>query len=410
MTVPVQSFRESLARAGVAAGAPLGIAVSGGSDSLALLHLALDVGYDVSAVTVDHGLRVEAAAEARVVAEHCRELGVPHRVLRWQRTVTTGNLQDQARRARYDLLRDWARDAGLVHVALGHTADDQAETILMRMARGSGLDGLSGMVERGDDGAVTWLRPLLGVERSALRRFLEDRGVSWIDDPSNEDARFDRIKARRALAALAPLGLDARKFGTMAANLSAVRRDLDLRARAAFEAAGQEESGDLVFRFPEFRQAALGPEVLRRSFVAALRWVSGADYPPRADALAELIAALRTGETRTLHGCLVSSGKTVRFTREFNAVRNVVGLTDAPWDGRWVLTGPHDPELEIRALGSSIAETPWRETGLPRASVLASPAVFRGETLIAAPVAGLANGWTAEATGRGNFGEFLFWR
>ncbi|WP_114967069.1 tRNA lysidine(34) synthetase TilS, partial [Alkalilacustris brevis] len=183
----------------------LGVAVSGGGDSVALLLLVADWaaarGVRLRAVTVDHGLREGAAQEAEAVARLCAELGIGHDILRWQGWDGQGNLQDAARRARQGLIAGWARDHGLAAVALGHTRDDQAETVLMRLARGAGVDGLSGMAPLRLAVGLAWLRPLLDVGRAELRALLRARGVPWAEDPSNEDARFQRVRARRALEA-----------------------------------------------------------------------------------------------------------------------------------------------------------------------------------------------------------------
>ncbi|MGR3514306.1 MAG: tRNA lysidine(34) synthetase TilS [Paracoccaceae bacterium] len=410
MSGDVRQLHEVAANLGIPKDQIVGVAVSGGSDSLAMLHLFHAQGWSLEAATVDHGLRPEAADEAAYVAAVCAALGVPHETLRVDLSDVSGNLQDQSRRARYAALRAWAGERGIRNVALGHTLDDQAETFLMRLARGSGIDGLSGMRSFIADGGVTWQRPFLCVRRVALRDYLRSMEIAWIEDPSNDDDRFDRVKMRKALQVIEPLGVTPERISDVIRNLSHVRLDLDVRARDAFDAHGVEEQGDVIFRFPGFREATGGLEVLRRSFASALRWVSGADYPPRSDALVDLIEALRRGETRTLHGCVITSGREARIMREYNAVKDLACPTDQLWDGRWTLVGPHDPTLEIRALGEAVKDTPWRDTGLPRQSLLASPAIWRGEVLIAAPVAGLPNGWTAEATGRGKFTDFLISR
>ncbi|MEQ8920766.1 MAG: tRNA lysidine(34) synthetase TilS [Roseovarius confluentis] len=403
--------RDFAPSSGTSGNAVTGVAVSGGSDSMAMLHLLAEEGLPLAVVTVDHGLRPESRAEAEFVRERCAALGVPHSILTWKGAEATGNLQDQARRARYALMETWAGQRGIDVIALGHTLDDQSETFLMRLARGSGIDGLCGMESRRVTQGVTWARPFLTVRRDELRGYLERRDLPWIDDPSNEDDRFDRVKARRAMACLEPLGVTPERLFDVMSNLADVRLDLDIRAKAAFDAAGEEQGGDVIFRFPAFREAALGPEVLRRSFVAALRWVSGAEYPPRAEALADLVAGLRKDETRTLHGCLATPGRAVRIAREFNAVKDLRCPTDQMWDGRWKLDGSHAPDLEIRALGEAVKDCPdWRDTGMPRTSLIASPAVWRGAELVAAPLAGLGNGWTASATGRGSFTQFLLSR
>ncbi|GGD45617.1 tRNA lysidine(34) synthetase TilS [Sinisalibacter lacisalsi] len=382
----------------------LGIAVSGGGDSMALLHLlsacAREHGVPVLAATVDHGLRPEAGEEAAFVAETCAALGIGHESLRWDGWTGSGNLQAEARAARYRLLADWAGRNRLDRVALGHTMDDVAETFLMRLGREAGVDGLAAMepvFER--DGARFW-RPALGLGREALRGFLTRHGLGWRDDPSNEDTGFDRVKARKVLSALAPLGIGAETLGNVAANLAAARRAL---GRCAGETAGHiarvDAAGDVVFDRAGF--LAADPEIRRRLLARAIVWVSGADYPPRREALAGLEAAIGDGRTQTLHGCLVSSaGHDLRLGREYAAVRHTVAPTGARWDGRWRLTGPRgaaEDGLEIRALGAALKDCPgWRDAGLARAALMATPALWRGETLVAAPVAGLGAGISAE--------------
>jgi tRNA(Ile)-lysidine synthase len=195
----------------------LGVAVSGGGDSTALLVIAARWaharGHAISAATVDHGLRAGSAAEAAGVAALCARLGIPHETLRAGNLRDAGgNLAAAARDARFALLGGWARAQGLSAVLLGHTMDDQAETVLMRLARGSGAEGLSAMQAVLERAGVVWLRPLLGARRAALREVLRAEGISWVEDPSNEDAQYDRVKARQALAALAPQGIDVERW------------------------------------------------------------------------------------------------------------------------------------------------------------------------------------------------------
>lgn len=410
MTETFRRLRECAHDFGIKRDETAGVAVSGGSDSLAMLCLLHEKGWSLEAATVDHGLRSEAAAEAAFVAAFCAARGIRHDTLKVDLSGMTGNLQDNARRARYAALKTWAATRGIKHVALGHTLDDQAETFLMRVARGAGLDGLSGMRSHAADGDITWLRPFLTVRRSELRGYLRDRGVAWIDDPSNEDERFERVRMRKALHILEPLGVTPEQIWDVAFNLRQVRMELDFRAREAFLTSCEETNGDLVFPSGSLKASELGHETRRRMINSALLWVSGADYPPRRESALSLSIAIGEGETHTLHGCIVTSGEEVRFTREFNAVKDLRGPTDALWDGRWALDGPHAPDLEVRALGVAVKGTPWRETGMPRQSLLASPAVWRGDALVAAPVAGFSNGWTAEATGRGKFTDFLISR
>lgn len=411
---PEQAVAQDLAPLICDPGLPprIGIAVSGGGDSVALLHLAHGWGRShglvVQAATVDHGLRAASASEASGVARLCETLGIAHVTLRWTGWDGRGNVQAAARAARKRLLTDWADAQGLTAVLLGHTADDQAETFLMRLARGSGVDGLSGMSAQ--DGL--FLRPLLGVSRAALRGWLSARGLPWVDDPTNDDARFDRIKARQMLETLAPLGLTVARLNDTAAHMARARGTL--RHAAADWAARfvQTDGGDLVFA-PE--ALALGnSDVEARVFAAAVQWIGGAGYRPRYDALLGAADALRRGETRTLGGVMMipHGGKGARFMREASAAQGPVAALDGGvtvWDGRWHVrqaTPSEDwiaPEAglgpwQIAALGEAGLALckGWRATGFSRASLLASPAVWQAGALIAAPLAGLEGGWRAE--------------
>ncbi|MEJ1992240.1 MAG: tRNA lysidine(34) synthetase TilS [Maritimibacter sp.] len=378
------------------------MAVSGGGDSMALLLLLADCarerGVRLEAATVDHGLRAEAAEEAAFVAATCRDLGITHEILRWESWGEQGNLQAEARRARYRLLGDWAQRRGITTLAVAHTRDDQAETFLMRLGRRSGVDGLAAMGEvvslpgaQGGDPDL-W-RPLLAIGRGELRDYLRARGQGWCEDPSNEDLRYDRVKARGALAGLADLGIDAEALAVVADNIADARAALDHASAGYLRDLARVEAGDVIF--------AVGfdylPYVFRRRVLArALNFVAPSDYGSRR---AEIEAALSGGAgARTLQGCLLTrlNDGSLRIAREYAAVKALCGPPDALWDRRWQLSGP-DHDVEIRALGEAVKNCPdWRETGIPRASLMATPAVWRGTEMIAAPLAGWANGWSAK--------------
>ncbi|WP_457648109.1 tRNA lysidine(34) synthetase TilS [Profundibacter sp.] len=380
----------------------IGIAVSGGSDSTALLHLmhqwAGGAGVTLHAVTVDHGLRDAAAGEAKSVARMCAGLGIDHSTLHWTDWDGKGNLQDQARRARYRLIAGWARERGIEMIALGHTVEDQAETFLMRLARGSGVDGLSGMATRRKSDGVTWVRPVLLQRRQDLRDYLQRHGIGWIDDPTNEDERFDRVKIRKAMQVLADLGLDAERLAGTAQDLQIARIALEHQTKEAAERIATVENGDVVLDRAQYRR--LPKEISARLFSHALCRVSSAEYRPRRMALIDAEYSADIGKASTLHGCLITANKDeIRITREHQAVKDTVCPTDEIWDNRWLLIGPHETGLELRALGAAgLAECPdWRETGMLRTSLLATPAVWKKDSLIAAPLAGLGNGWRTKA-------------
>ncbi len=378
--------------------AALGLAVSGGGDSMALMHLVAGWARArrcrVAVATVDHRLRPEAADEARLVAQAARALGLPHRILEWQDAPGQGNLQDAARRARQDLLAGWARAEGLDAVALGHTADDQAETFLMRLARGSGVDGLAPMRADWRAGGIRWLRPLLAVPRTDLRAWLEARGLIWAEDPSNEDASFARVRARRALAQLAPLGIDRDGLNATAERLGRAREVLQGAAVQAARAYCRTDSGDVVIGAGA---RDLPQETFTRLVAGALIWVASAPYRPRYQALVGALDEVARGRSRNLAGCLlIGEQGGIRICREYQSVKGCHAPPGALWDRRWRLTGP-EPRASIAPLGEAIRSCPdWRETGRPRAALMADPAVFLDGALIAAPLAGRPGGWSAE--------------
>jgi len=398
---------EALERVFPAPPAALGVAVSGGGDSVALLVLMRDWaaarGVRLAAATVDHGLREAAAAEAAAVAGLCARLGLAHATLRWDRAgahADCGNLMQAARRARQRLLGAWAAEAGLAAVALGHTREDQAETVLMRLARGAGVDGLSAMAPARRLGGTLWLRPLLSVPRAALRAELRARGLGWAEDPANADDRFLRARTRKALAALAPLGIDAAGLAAVAGRMASARRVLAEAAREAAARLVRLEGGDLLIEAAGW--AALAAETQARLTGGCLAWLGAAEHPPRRAALERLMARAAAGQGGTLHGVrLTHASGRLRLSRELRAVRGLEAAPGALWDGRWRLIAPAGAAtagLRIAVLGpEGLAACPdWRATGLPRASLMASPAVWAGPTLVAAPLAGLTEGWRAE--------------
>lgn len=377
----------------------LGVAVSGGGDSLALMLCAQlwaqHRGIRCHAVTVDHGLRADATAEAQTVARIAAERGIAHDILAWRGWDGRGNVQDHARSARYDLISGWAHDHGISHVALGHTADDQAETLLMRLARGAGVDGLSAIPPRRLVGGVAFLRPLLGIARDDLRAWLHGQGQGWIDDPSNDDPRFDRIKARQALDVLAPMGLGRDALVTVAENMAMARKALNWFTYTAARDLMSVQAGDVVFDKPGFR--ALPDEIQRRLLAQALCWISGHAYPPRRRPLMQMVAEALKGGGMTLHGCRLLPGSgAIRLTREYNAVAHLTTAPGDTWDGRWRFIGPAgQTHLRVAALGmDGLAQCPdWRDAGLPHGSMLGCPALWDGPRVAAAPLAGMPHGW-----------------
>ena len=364
--------------------APLGLAVSGGSDSMALLHLTAQrfPPDALTVATVNHGLRAAAAAEAQCVAQHCAALGIAHQTLVVQGLAQGPNLQARARSARYAALAEWGGHC--CAIALGHTAQDVAETFLLRLKRGSGLEGLAAMSANVTRDGIRWLRPILTCDREALRDVLRKAGHRWCDDPSNEDTNFDRVALRTALPALSQLGFDPRHLAQTAHRLAEARDVVRDVARVAFDGCVTLDIGDAIVDRAALMQHR--PEVQFRILACLFRWIGNQDYPPRAKALRRSLA---TTNRHTLHGTLVLPlGDTLRLTREYARVPPECASV---WDGRW---RTRDPDVLLRALGpDGLTQVPqWRGSGRPRDSLLASPSAWKGSTLVAAPYANFGAG------------------
>lgn len=218
------------------------IAVSGGPDSMALLQLLARWRGGggrprLVAATVDHGLRVEAVEEAALAASRAAACSIPHRILPWLEPKPDTGLQEAAREARYALLTAAARSEGASHLVTAHTLDDQAETLLMRLAAGSGLAGLVGMRAEIERDGIRHVRPLLGLSKKVLVELCRRENWPFVEDPSNTDPRFARARWRRIMPQLAAEGLSAARLARLSARALRIEEALDAKAREAFERA-----------------------------------------------------------------------------------------------------------------------------------------------------------------------------
>ena len=297
------------------------LAVSGGPDSVALLLLAhAAMPERIVAATVDHGLRAESADEARFVARLCDDLRVEHRTLRVE--VEPGNVQDRAREARYTALCRAFLERGIDAVVTAHHADDQAETLLMRLNRGSGLAGLAGVrptswfgVEDDPGGEFDLLRPLLGWRRAELERIVEDAGIEPVRDPSNEDDAFDRVRIRKAIADAD--WLDPVAMARSARNLAEADHALKEFVAQTWNRFVTRE-GEAVWFAPGH------PQMVELAVVE--RILQGFGARPRGSAVAAMIESLHDAGSATLGGVMAKvatrridarvSAREWRFERE----------------------------------------------------------------------------------------------
>jgi tRNA(Ile)-lysidine synthase len=305
---------------------PAAVAVSGGSDSLALMHLLRDWAKAQAlplpvVVTVDHGLRQGAAADAKQVVRWAKKVGLKAEVLASRETPPVADIEAAARRLRYRLIGAYARKKKLAAVYVAHTRDDQAETILIRLARGSGVDGLAGMRARApfpdpEFSDLVVVRPMLGLARGDLREMLIARRQTWVEDPMNADARFARVRIRLAWPQLAPLGLTPERLAATADHLVRAREALDVATQAVLARACQPCPRGIAL--DPLALAGAPPELGLRALAQVLMAVSGNPYRPRFERLSSLFTAITQdslGGGRTLHGCRI--GPTPKSLRLF---------------------------------------------------------------------------------------------
>ncbi len=357
-------FALSMTRLGPFEPAPhLAAAISGGSDSLALALLAAAwvraAGGRLTALVVDHRLRSGSGAEARRTAGLLKDRGIEPVILTRCGPAPETAIEEAAREARYRLLGGWCRAHRVLHLLVGHTREDRAETLLLRLSSGTGVDGLAAMpaVQETSWGRV--LRPLLPVARDRLRALLRRRGIDWLDDPHNSDPAFARPRLRRCAEVLAGEGLTAARLSRTAARIGEARAVLE-SATASFLAAAA-----LIHPcgFVRLDRRALGeapPDTGRRALERVIRTVGGAAYAPRRARLEPLYAALAgAGEIgpRTLGGCIVRPDRdAILVAREATAdAVAVAGGGELLWDRRFRLRLSASAEgrggLRVGALG-----------------------------------------------------------
>ncbi|MEM6851757.1 MAG: tRNA lysidine(34) synthetase TilS [Pseudomonadota bacterium] len=401
--------------------APLAVGLSGGSDSLALLHLLMGWaragggGRPVRALIVDHGLRSGSDAAAEQAAGWARAAGADAEILRCDGLSPGARLQEAARAARLRLLAEACAQSGAAALCLGHTMDDQAETVLQRLNRGAGVAGLAAMrpeswIAAGASAPVRVLRPFLKARRSALQAMLGDLGHGFLADPANDERRFERVRLRRALSdGEAELSVDALARTADRARLA----DDALRAQASALIASTPPAQALgLVEIPGARFHAAPLEVQRRAIELGIGIASGGAYPPPYEgvlALAERASGggFEKGASATLAGCALQ--RTEAGFAVFREPSAVLGRRGAPgmaaielggeasprlWDRRYAVRWTGSARrLHLRPLGEDGLRQALDQTcdglalsGPIRAAALSAPGVFEGEALIASAI------------------------
>jgi len=368
------------------------LAVSGGSDSVAMMTLVAEWALShpaaprLAVLTVDHGLRPESSAEARSVLAWAAALDLDGHCLRWGAGKPRSGIQAAARDARYRLMRQWCDSHGFGPIVTAHTLDDQAETVIMRLARGSGIEGLGAMPAESRE---PWhmLRPFLTVPRARLLATIEARGLPFIDDPSNRNRAFERVRTRSLLATLAEAGLSGSHIALAAARLRRANQALDHQLRAAEQAllaVAPEGSGSL----DRDGLMALPAEIRIRLLGLAVARFGGGREAPRLASLEALERWVADGEgiARTLGGCrLVRRKAKLLLGREpgrlsAEPVRLEPGDVTV-WDRRFVIAlaqAGTARSFSIRPVGD-LHPCPARPTSMPDFVWRSTPAILAGD-------------------------------
>lgn len=376
------------------------VGCSGGADSMALTLLLHDwataQGGTATALTVDHRLRPDSTAEAHRVAVWLQDRNIPHEILTRPETSVDGNLQAVARAARYDLMSRWCVGHGVLHLGLAHHREDQAETVLLRLARGSGVDGLSAMAPVAETASIRLLRPLLDMSKARLRSTLAATDASHVEDPSNDNPSFARVRFRQATPMLAAEGLTPKRLCDTARRMARARQALD-RAAADLLARAATLHAEGYGYLDRAALCAVPEEVALRALARMLGCIGGTPYPPRLERLERLYAAL-TGPigsqgARTLLGCRIAPvHDQVLICREPRAAKDTLPATgDLLWDGRFRLTVDGDPRFELRRLGRKgwaeivKASPEMRKTAIPAAVRPSLPTFWHLDVVASVP-------------------------
>jgi len=403
------------------------IAVSGGPDSMALMYLVsrwcrlraaeLERGAlpRIEVVTIDHRLRPEGAGEALWVGEQAAALGLNHRSLAWECERPTTGIQALAREARYRLLAEVAGRVTPSAVVTAHTEDDQAETLIMRLGRGSGLDGLAAMAPLRplSPEGVDLVRPLLGVAKARLCATLDAARVPWLSDPSNDRAEFERVRVRQARDQLASLGLTSEKLALSARRLRRARDAVDGLVRD-FCSREVDVNAGVYASLGRAAFAASAEEVQVRVLARLLAAFGGSSPAARLSQVEALVDTLSTGcrVAATLGGCIVSAGERVMRVYREPAVARLASIELVPgasaiWDGRFrvsVVGGEVDGEPDRRPVGrlKQITVQPLGSAGyatllaerqvtrrVPARAAASLPAFWSGGSLLSVPLLGV---------------------
>jgi len=397
-----QELNVSLERMQIPASACVAVAVSGGADSLSLAVLLHEI-RPIVALIVDHGLRENSANEAQETSEKLTSLGIENDILVWHHEeLPNANIQAAAREARYALMRDWCKERGINFLCTAHHIDDQAETVLLRLARGSGVYGLAGMAEKRDLGkGIELARPVLNVSKQRLVAVLYERGIAWVEDPSNSNIAFDRVKVRNLLENPPLEGLQADRLGATAERFARSRRALEFyQRRWLLDAVEFFDAGYAILDRNKF--ADVPEDIYLRAMNSLIQFAGGGGYAPRFEKLLRLTGVLLDENFKgyTLSGVQFTpfSANEILVCREKSALTPAepICVEYTAWDNRFdvdatncltehpLLIGPLGDGGRI-IINENLTDLKDAAGSVPKLVLPTLPAFFHGERLIAVP-------------------------
>lgn len=365
----------------------IAVAVSGGADSMCLVHLLSEIYSNITALIVDHGLRVESAKEAKLVKTRLDKLGVETTILKWVGKKPKSNVHQQARKARYALLTDYCSKNKIKYLFLAHTKNDQAETVMLRIYRGSGVDGITAMRENSFKNGIHIMRPLLDVSRQQIEAYLKANKVEWVDDPSNYNTKYERVKIRNLINSFEEKDLWLDRLCLLANN--AQRSSEFIKQEVAKQSASlirYDELGFVEIPYEKFKK--LHEEIALKILVKVFATFSNPEHQSRLNSLKACHTLLLQKKDTTLAGVEIKhiKGKII-FIREVKAIKEV---NMDVWDNRFVITNPDKYEIRPltqdgwKQIKAKVTEKTWPHIKV----VYALPAAFENDEVISCPLLG----------------------
>ena len=345
-------------------GKPIALAVSGGPDSTAMMQIAAFSkkinNNNITVIVVDHGLRKESKNEAKIVSQNAKLLGFKFKILKWDGVKPKTRIQEIARKTRYKLITSWCKKKGIEKLFLAHHLDDQVETFIMRLGKGSGVDGLAVMNFVTETYSLKLVRPFLEITKNRLIKILDISNLKWISDPTNFNTNYKRSRIRKILPILSEEGINSKQIGLVIKRIRAAKDALNNQTGILLEKYLSNVDNVAYFLDKNLLKEATEKEILLRILEKIFMNISGSIYPPRRNKLENILSWIiddNNVKAKTLAGVVVRKRKSefifYREPEECYKSVNIRPLTSrySCWDDRFFLKANKSNNLQIKALG-----------------------------------------------------------